>query len=182
MRLEIKERKKNPLMKREEALVSIEHGGKATPNRKHVLDEMSKLLKARPECIIIDRIITQGGKAFSEAKVFAYSKKEDIPAWRLKKMEQRLAKAKKKPEEKPAKAPEAKPEEAKPAEEEKPAESKEEKPEAPKPEEKPEEGKPSEEETKEEAPPETAPEEKEAPEEKPEEKSEEKKEEAPKAE
>ncbi len=102
MKLEIKEQKRNALMKREEAVVSMEHGGKATPNRNQVLAEVARLLNARPEDIIIDRIITPGGRASSEARVLAYSRKEDIPAWRFKKMEQRLAKAKKKAEEKPA--------------------------------------------------------------------------------
>ncbi len=94
MKLDIKERKKNALMKREEALISIEHGGKATPARKHILDEVAKLLNAKPEGIIINRIITRGGKARSEANVFAYPKKEDVPAWRLKKMEYRLSRTK----------------------------------------------------------------------------------------
>lgn len=103
MKLEIKHHRKNALMKRDEVVVSIEHGGKATPNRRHILDETAKLLKAKPDCIIIDRILTEGGKAFSEARVLVYLKKDDVPAWRLKKMEQRLAKVKK-AEEKPAEA------------------------------------------------------------------------------
>jgi ribosomal protein S24E len=106
MKIEIKERKRNSLMKREEALISIEHGGRATPNRKQILDEVSKLFKSNPETIIIDRIITQGGKPRSDIKTFVYSKKEDIPPWRLSKMEQRLSKKKKEePPEVPPAAP-----------------------------------------------------------------------------
>lgn len=112
MKLEIKERKSNPLMKREEALVSIEHGGKATPNRRQVIAEVAKLLDARPEGIIIDRITTQGGMASSEVRVLAYSRKEDIPAWRLRKMEQRLSKTKEGAGEKPAETKEEAKEEA----------------------------------------------------------------------
>jgi ribosomal protein S24E len=140
MKLEIVDRKRNALMKREEAMISIEHGGKATPNRKQILDEVSKLFKARLDTIIIDRIITQGGRPRSDVKALVYSKKDDIPAWRLSKMEQRMAK--KKEEEKPPEAPPA----------EKPEEKVEEKPETPseeskeeKPEEKPQEEKPTEE-------------------------------------
>jgi ribosomal protein S24E len=102
MKLELKERKRNALMKREEAMISIEHGGKATPDRRQVLADAAKLLNARPETTIIERITTPGGRASSDARVLAYSRKEDIPAWRLQKMEQRMTK--KKPEEKPAEA------------------------------------------------------------------------------
>jgi ribosomal protein S24E len=114
MKFEIKDRKRNPLMKREEAMISIEHSDKATPNRKQILDEASKLFKVRPDAIIIDRIITQGGRPRSDVKVLVYSKKEYIPAWRLAKMEQRMAKKKeeKPPEAPPAEKPEEKPEEA----------------------------------------------------------------------
>lgn len=123
MKLEIKDKKKNPLMKREEVMVSIEHAGKATPNRRHVLDELSKLLNAGKDNIIIDRIMTSGGRAQSEARVLAYSKKQDIPEWRLKMMEQRMSKKKKEaPEEKPAEKP---PEEAPAKAEEKPPEAEE---------------------------------------------------------
>lgn len=108
MKYEIREKKKNAVMKRTEARVSIEHSGAATPNRLQLLDEVAKLLKTKPENLIIDRIITPGGSTVSEASVLVYSKKGDIPAWRLKKMEQRLAKAREKgqkPGEKPAEKP-----------------------------------------------------------------------------
>jgi ribosomal protein S24E len=122
MKFSIKERKKNPLMKREEVTVSISHEGKPTPNRLSSIDEVAKLLGAAKDSIIIDRIITSGGSTLSEARVLAYKKKEDIPAWRMKKIEQRLAKAREKAKaETPAPpADDASPEEApseKPAEE-----------------------------------------------------------------
>lgn len=156
MKLEVKERKRNALMKREEATISIEHGGKATPNRKQILDEVSKLFKARLDAIIIDRIITQGGRPQSDVKALVYSKKDDIPAWRISKMEQRMAKKKKEerpPEAPPAEKPEEKPETpSEESKEEKPEEKVEEKPAEP-PIEGPTEEKPAEteEEKKEEA-------------------------------
>ena len=94
MKFSIKERKKNPLMKREEVLLSISHEGKPTPNRIQSLDEVAKLLGTPKENVIIDRIVTSGGGTLSEARVLAYKKKDDIPAWRLKQMEQRMAKVK----------------------------------------------------------------------------------------
>ncbi|MCK4714338.1 MAG: hypothetical protein KAT35_02095 [Candidatus Aenigmarchaeota archaeon] len=102
MKFDIKDKKKNPLMKRDEAIVSIDHAGKATPNRLLVLSEIAKLVKNKPENIIINRITTPGGSTVSEVKAFSYSKKNDIPEWRLKKMEQRASKKKDKEEPKPS--------------------------------------------------------------------------------
>jgi len=109
MKCEIRERKKNLLMKRDEALILINHSGKATPDRIQVLSEAAALLKGRPDNIIIDRIITHGGSTVSEAKVLSYSRKEDIPEWRLKKMERRVSKIKGRPNEEPKPAPDEKP-------------------------------------------------------------------------
>jgi ribosomal protein S24E len=154
MKFDIKGKNKNPLMKRDEIVVSIDHAGKATPNRILVLSEIAKLVKSNPENIIIDRIITPGGSTVSEVKVFSYSKKDDIPGWRLKKMEQRASKIKGKPKEEPKPAPVSEPKsDGEPAEETKkepreggkPAESPREAPagDAGKTTESPEEGKPS---------------------------------------
>lgn len=139
MKLEIKERKRNPLMKREDVLITIDHEGKATPNRAQLMEDVAKLLKTRKENIVVNRIITAGGSTLSEAKVFSYSRKDDIPEWRHKKMEARMSK-KKGGEPKPAEAaPQEAPKEEKPSEEAKPSEepTKEE----PKPEESPTEDK-----------------------------------------
>lgn len=126
MKLEVLEQKKNPLMKRQELWVSVEHAGKATPPRKELLPQISKQLKSKEELIIIDKIFSTGGKAALKAKVLAYSKKEDVPKEKREKMERRMKPKEKKPApepEKPAEKPkeEPKPEE-KAAEEEKPAE------------------------------------------------------------
>ena len=95
MKFEVSEKKKNPLMKREEATILIDHRGKATPDRASILAEVANLLKSRPENIIVERITTPGGSTKSVARVLAYNNKDDIPEWRLKKMEQRLSKLKK---------------------------------------------------------------------------------------
>ena len=97
MKLEIKERKRNPLMKREDVVVRIDHEGKATPARLQVMEEVAKLLKTKKENLVVNRIITAGGSTVSETKVFSYSRKDDIPEWRLKKMEARMSKAKGEP-------------------------------------------------------------------------------------
>ena len=149
MKIEVVEQKKNPLMKREEAWVLVEHKGKATPRRMEVLSELSKKMGSKPELLIVDKLFSESGKAVTKAKVLVYKNKADIPKFKLEKMERRIAKSIKKAAAPPAEAPkpeakpaegeakpgaeapkEAKPEEKK--EEPKAEEKKEEKPEAPK--------------------------------------------------
>lgn len=162
MSLKIVEKKKNPLLKREEVHAVFEHQGKPTPPRKDILPPLEKALGAKKELILVDKIFSIKGKGESKLKVFVYSKKEDIPKDKLEMIQKRMEKAKKAKEEKPAEP--AKEGEEKP--EERGGEVKEEEPE--------EEVKPEE---KEERPPKEEEKPKEEPkeEEKPEEKKEEKK-------
>ena len=163
MKVDIAKQAKNPLMKREELWVKIEHAGAATPRRKELLPHIVKTLKTKDNLVIISKIFSDTGTNRSNAKVFVYSKAEDVPRALAEKMQRQLKKGKQ-PE------PEAPKEEKKaeaPKEEEKPAEKKEEAPkeepkaeekkeepkkEEPKPEEKPKEEKPAEEKKPEEKP------------------------------
>jgi len=135
MKMEILEHKKNPLMKREEVVFSVDHDGKATPSRKDLLKEIAKRLKAKEDLLIIDRIFTSAGDSKSSMKVLVYKKPGDIPKGKLEKMKARMERKK---EPKPEKE-EAKPEEKKEVAEEAKEEVKEEKAEEEKPEEKAEE-------------------------------------------
>ncbi len=143
MKIEIKEQKKNPLLKREEVSVSIEHPGKATPSRREILPELAKVLKSNEDLIIIDKIFSVHGMNVSEARLLVYKKKDEIPKEKLEKMKNRMAEKKKAEAPAPAEAakegekPEA-PKEGE-AKEEKPEEApaEEKKEEKPKPEEKP---------------------------------------------
>ncbi len=155
MKVEILEQKKNPLLKREEVSVSLEHPGKATPSRKEILPELAKALKSREDLLIIDKIFSVPGKNISEARVLAYKKKDEIPKNKLEKMKGRMAPRKKaaapapeapKEGEKPPEGAkeEAAPAEEKPAEEKKEAPAEEKKGEAPEEEAKPEEKPPEE--------------------------------------
>ena len=121
MKMEITDKRKNALMKRDEVLVSIDHAGKPTPNRKEITNEAAKALKTKPENLIVTKITTPGGSTISTVKVYSYSKKDDIPEWKVKKFTERVAKIKgtKPPEPKL----EEKPAEEAPAAEEKPAEA-----------------------------------------------------------
>ena len=127
MKTEVLEHRKNPLMKREEAWVILEHEGKPTPKRPDLVPELAKKFGSKPELVIVDKLFSETGKAATKVKVLVYKNKADIPKAKQEKMDRRIAKIKKeKPAEEP-KAAEAKPEE-KPAEgeakEEKPAEEK----------------------------------------------------------
>ena len=81
MKIEIKEQKKNPLLKREEVSVSIEHPGKATPSRREILPELAKVLKSNEDLIIIDKIFSVHGMNVSEARLLVYKKKDEIPRY-----------------------------------------------------------------------------------------------------
>lgn len=148
-KMEIVDQKKNPLMKREEVVFSLEHKGKATPSRMDMIKEIASKLNVKEDLLIIDRIISAKGNSKSSVKVLTYKKADDIPKGKLDKMKARLEKAKKKAAEaKPEKKPTETKEEAKEGKEKGPAEvkeateAKEEKPaEEAKPEEKPAEAK-----------------------------------------
>jgi neurofilament heavy polypeptide len=169
MKFEIVKDKKNPAMKRDEHLISIEHKGEATPSRQEIMKGAAKLLKTKEDLIIVDKIISNRGIQSSMVYVLSYRKKDDVPKYKLDKMNARMEKVKAKKEaakEKAAEAPAPKEEAAgegtaetgEPAKEEKPAETGENAKEEPKQEEPAEEEKTEEqpaEEKREEAPAET---------------------------
>ncbi|MFQ6009820.1 MAG: hypothetical protein ACE5J7_01740 [Candidatus Aenigmatarchaeota archaeon] len=129
MKIEIKQEKENPVLKRKEIRARIDYGGGATPSKAEMQVAIATEMKVAPEKVEISRIISDSGlpagtiwaKIWEEKKVEIYTKaKEEKPA-----------------EEKPVEAPK---EEA--PKEEKPAEApREAKPEAPKEEPKAEEKK-----------------------------------------
>ena len=95
MSVKVESHKKNPLLKREEAWILIEHNGKPTPKRADIIDEAAKAMKADKELVIVDKIFSREGAAASRVRVFAYSKKEEVPATKAEKMKRRLGLAKK---------------------------------------------------------------------------------------
>jgi ribosomal protein S24E len=105
MKFDTKEHKKNPLMKREEYVISVDHSGAATPSRNQLAEGLAKLLKVQKDTILIDKIFTKSGKSESDLKVFVYRKKGEIPRYKIEKFEKRVAKKKAKKEAEPAPAP-----------------------------------------------------------------------------
>lgn len=90
MKMEIVSQKKNPLVGREDVHFRINHEGQRTPSRQEILKEIARMLKTNDDRIIIDRIFTVQGQAVSDAKVLAYDKKEDVPAYKTDKMKRRM--------------------------------------------------------------------------------------------
>lgn len=155
MKISIEQQSKNPLMKREEVWVSVEHEGAATPKRKELLPHLVKALKAKENLVMIRKIFSETGRTRSKAKVFVFSNADDVPKAMAEKMQRQLKKGKQ-PEAKPAEKKAEAPKEGPKKEDEKP-EAEEKKPEkegpaeAPKKEGKPKEETPKKEEPKEEA-------------------------------
>ena len=96
MKFEVVNQRKNPLMNRDEYMISLDHGGKATPSRHDILKEVAKDIKVKEDLVIIDKIITRTGASASDIVVSVYRKRDDIPKGKLEKMERRMKK--KKPE------------------------------------------------------------------------------------
>ena len=133
--MEVISQKKNPVMKREEAWVRIDHAGKPTPPRKDIIADVAKQFKAKDDCVIVDKIFSETGMGASRVKVLVYPKADAVPKAKMEKMKIRMKLLKKGESDKkdqaaapaaPAEGGEAKPAEAKA--EEKPEEKKEEKP------------------------------------------------------
>lgn len=116
MKFEMLKEKKNPAMKRDEHLISLEHKGKATPSRPEIMKEVAKLLKTKEELIIIDKILSNKGVQSSKVYVLSYRKRDEMPKYKLDKMKERMEKIK------PKKAAEEKPAEAEQPKEEQPVE------------------------------------------------------------
>lgn len=90
MKIEIVSRKNNPLLGKEEVELRISHHGQSTPSRQELVKEISSHLKAKEDCMIIDKIVTLHGEAVSKAKVLVYDKPEIIPSYKLEKMKKRM--------------------------------------------------------------------------------------------
>ena len=73
MKIEITEKKENLLQERTEVRFTVDHTGEATPTRKAVIDEISKMVKAKKGTVVINNIDTQYGRGISKGYVKVYS-------------------------------------------------------------------------------------------------------------
>ncbi|MCD6496586.1 MAG: hypothetical protein J7K54_04915 [Candidatus Aenigmarchaeota archaeon] len=92
MKTEIISEKDNPLMKRKEYWLMVDHAGKETPNRHDLLPAIAKKLGSKEDLTLLDKIFTERGAAQSRVKVMVYSKKDDVPAGKLARQERKVKK------------------------------------------------------------------------------------------
>lgn len=76
MKIEIKEKKENPLQDRTEVMFTVDHTGESTPTRKAVTDELSKILKAKKDTVILNNLDTVYGRGISKGYAKVYGSKE----------------------------------------------------------------------------------------------------------
>lgn len=104
MKISIMNEKNNPLMKRKELLIDIDHSGGATPAKAAIQIFLSKVLKKDAEHIDVRNIFSDHGKAKSRAKIFVWEEKriakEEV---KEKKAEEKETEEKKEGEKKEAK-------------------------------------------------------------------------------
>ena len=76
MKIEITEKKENLLQERTEVRFTVDHTGEATPTRKAVIDEITKMTKAKKGTVVINNIDTQYGRGISKGYVKIYKSKD----------------------------------------------------------------------------------------------------------
>ena len=80
MEVRILEDKANPLMKRHEVRFEVAHATAATPSRDAVRGELSKLVKAPKERVIIERMNARYGTAVTRGDAMVYDSAEAAKA------------------------------------------------------------------------------------------------------
>jgi ribosomal protein S24E len=91
MKSQVLEERDNPMMRRKEYWLLVEHPEQATPSRKDILGSLVRELKAKEDLLIVDKMFSEKGMAATRVKVEVYSKKEDIPRHKIEKSARRLA-------------------------------------------------------------------------------------------
>lgn len=76
MKIEIKEKKENPLQDRTEVRFTVDHTGEATPTRKAVTAELAKMLKAKNDAVVLNNLDTTYGRGISKGYAKVYGSKE----------------------------------------------------------------------------------------------------------
>jgi len=76
MKMEITQKKDNPLYKRVEVHFTINHDGESTPGRNAVAEAIAKECKSKRECVVVDNIESVYGKGMSKGYAKVYESKE----------------------------------------------------------------------------------------------------------
>jgi len=76
MKIEIKQKKENPLQDRIEVRFTVDHTGEPTPTRKTVTSELSKMMKANNDTVVLNNLDTTYGRGISKGYAKVYGSKE----------------------------------------------------------------------------------------------------------
>ncbi len=76
MKMEITQKKDNPLQKRVEVYFTLDHNGESTPGRNAVAEEVAKQMKSKRDCVVVDSIESVYGKGMSKGYAKVYENKE----------------------------------------------------------------------------------------------------------
>ena len=102
MKVEIVERKENPLLQRMEIKFRVDHSGQATPKRMDVRAQLAAQLSVPQELVMIEKIASTYGRQAASGIARVYSSRERLEQLEPKYLLKRYMKEVK-PEEKPVK-------------------------------------------------------------------------------
>ncbi len=77
MKMEITERKENPLYHRVEVHFTVDHVGECTPGRNAVAEEVAKQTKSKRDCVVVASVESVYGTGVSKGYAKVYDTKED---------------------------------------------------------------------------------------------------------
>ncbi len=92
MKADIVSEKENPLRKRKEYWLMVEHDGKQTPSRQELLPQVAKKLGTKEDITVLDKIFSERGTAKSRVKVQVYSDRKEVPKEKLDKQARKVKK------------------------------------------------------------------------------------------
>jgi ribosomal protein S24E len=92
MKADIISEKENPLRKRKEYWLMVEHEGKSTPTRHELLPEVAKKLGSKSELTVLDKIFSERGTAKSRVKAQIYSDIKEVPKVKLERQAKKVKK------------------------------------------------------------------------------------------
>ena len=76
MKMQITNKKENPLYKRVEVYFTLTHEGESTPGRNAVAEAVAKECKTKRDCVVVDTIESVYGKGMSKGYAKVYESKK----------------------------------------------------------------------------------------------------------
>lgn len=76
MKMQINEKKDNPLYQRTEVYFTLDHAGEPTPGRNAVAEEVAKQMSAKRDCVVVSTIESMYGAGKSKGYAKVYKSKQ----------------------------------------------------------------------------------------------------------